>query len=57
MMFSDNPINDSLKHDAECLEGVLRCSDCDEPIYDDYYDICCEPICEDCIRNYKRRVG
>ena len=56
-MFSDNPIKDYLIYDAERSEGVLRCSDCGEPIYDDYYDICGEPICEDCILNYKRRVG
>lgn len=56
-MFSDNPLNDFLKYDAESLDGVLRCSDCGEPIYDEYYDICDEPICEDCIQNYRRRVG
>ena len=59
-MFTDNPLNDFLRHDAdqnEALEDSPRCSDCGEPIYDEYYDICGDYICEDCIRNYKRRVG
>lgn len=56
-MFTDNPLKDFLDHDNASLDGVPRCADCGEPIYDEYYDICGEPICEDCIRDYKRRVG
>jgi hypothetical protein len=58
-MWTDNPVADFLKHDAEqceALEKLPICADCGNRIHDDFYEICGEPICEDCIRNYKKSI-
>lgn len=56
-MWTDNPVADFLRHDAEqteALEKLPVCVDCGEPLQDDFYEICDMQICEDCIRNYKK---
>lgn len=60
-MFTDDPIADYDRHDAEQarqLAKLPRCSECDEPITDDYlYEINDELICPDCLKeNYRKWV-
>lgn len=58
---TDDPVADWDRHchEQEKLAGRLpRCSECDQPITDDYgYYINDEWICEDCIsRNYRKTI-
>jgi formylmethanofuran dehydrogenase subunit E len=40
---------------AKALEALPRCSECDEPIQDEYcYQINGELICEECLKEYRR---
>ena len=61
MIFTDDPIADFERHDAEQqaeLDKLPRCSICDVPIQDDYYyEINDECICEDCLNdNFRKDV-
>ena len=59
MFYSDDPIRDFERHDAQQqreLEKLPRCSECDEPIQDDYcFEINDELICEDCMNSNHRK--
>ena len=40
---------------AQALAKLPRCSECDEPIQDDFcYEINGELICEECLKEYRR---
>lgn len=59
MAWTDDPIADFMAHDAEQerkLEQLPRCSECDEPIQDDFcYEINDELVCENCMEmNHKK---
>lgn len=61
MFYSDDPVADFLRHDAECdreMDRLPRCSYCNEPIQEDFcYEINDELICEDClVSNHRRTV-
>lgn len=61
MAWSDDPLRDFARHDAECqreLEKLPRCCECDEPIQDDvYFEINGECLCEQClIMNHRKAV-
>lgn len=53
MFYSDNPVKDFLRYDAEqCekLEQLPKCSECGEPIQDEYcYEINDMLVCEECL--------
>lgn len=57
-MWTDNPIADFERFDAEqerLLEKLPRCSECYEPIQDEYcYEINGEHICEECMKDNHR---
>ena len=57
MYRTGDPVADYDRWEAEQqrkLEKLPRCSECDEPITDDYcYQINDELICEECIDNYR----
>lgn len=59
MFYSDDPIADFERHDAKQqseLEKLPRCSECDEPIQDDFcYEINDELICDNCMRDNHRK--
>lgn len=56
MMWTDDPIRDYDRYCAEQereMERLPRCSECDEPITDDFcYYINGEYICEECMKDY-----
>ena len=60
MFYSDDPVADSLRYDAEQdrqLERLPRCCECDEPIQDEYcYEFNDELICPDCLLNNHRHL-
>lgn len=60
MAWTDDPIADFERHDAEQerkLEQLPRCSECDEPIQDDFcYEINDEYICEKCLKDNHRKA-
>ena len=60
MTFTDDPIADFLRHDAQqeqALSKLPECSECGERIQDDYlYEINDEVICEDCLNHYYRKA-
>ena len=60
MYYTDNPIADFLRYDAEQekqLEKLPRCSECGKHIQSDFaYYINDEWICEDCMDEYRREV-
>ncbi len=42
---------------AQALAKLPRCSECDEPIQDDFcYEINGEIICEECLKEYRKRT-
>lgn len=48
-------IDNFLAAEERALERLPRCSECDEPIQDDFcYEINGELICEDCLKGYRR---
>lgn len=58
---TDNPVADFHRHDAEQqerLKELPECSDCGEPIQDDfYYEFDCYFYCADCVSdNHRKRV-
>ena len=60
-MYTDNPIADFNRHDAEetaALERLPKCEYCGEPIQDDfYYDIGGDIMCYECLKdNYRKPV-
>jgi formylmethanofuran dehydrogenase subunit E len=59
MYYTDDPVADFLRYDAEReekLEKLPRCSECDEPIQDEFcYEINGELICEECMSAYHRK--
>lgn len=60
-MFTDDPIADFNRHDAEqqrWLDSRPKCAECGEPIQDDhYFDINDEPVCEECLNfNYRKHT-
>lgn len=60
-MYTDDPIADFHRHDAEqqeALEKCPKCSMCDEYIQDDYlYEINDEVVCEECLKdNFRKNV-
>jgi formylmethanofuran dehydrogenase subunit E len=60
-MWTDDPIADFARHDAEQqeeLEKLPVCSECGEPIQSEYcYEIDGEYICEECLEcNHKKTV-
>ena len=60
MSYTDDPVADYDALDAEqqrILDKLPRCSECDEPIVDEYaYYINGEWICEDCMEQYRKEV-
>lgn len=60
MSYTDNPLADFDRYDeAQCKkeEKYPHCDYCGEPIYDSYYYIDSEIICQDCLEdNFKREV-
>lgn len=59
MSRTDNPIADFERYDAvqeKAKEKLPRCSECGEPIQDDFfYEIDCYFYCEDCLRDNHRK--
>ena len=59
MIFTDDPIADFGRYDAEQQEKLDRlpvCDYCEEPIQDDYYyEIDNECICEECLNDNFRK--
>lgn len=55
-MWSDDPVADFARHDAEqaaALELLPICDICNEPIQDEYlYDINAEFVCETCLERF-----
>lgn len=48
-------IDNFLEAEAKALAKLPQCSECDEPIQDEfYYEINGEPICEGCLNEYRR---
>lgn len=57
--YTDNPIKDFERHDAEQereLDKLPKCAECDHPIQDDEcYEIGDELICHEClIKNHRK---
>ena len=59
MFYSDNPVADFLRYDAECdreMDRLPRCCECEEPIQDeDLYDFDGDLICHYCLINNHRK--
>lgn len=59
MFFTDDPVADFARHDAEQqkeLDKLPRCDYCDEPIQDDFYFLINdEVICESCLNRFFRK--
>lgn len=59
MFYSDNPIADFERHDAEqqrMLDRLPKCSECGEPIQSEVcYEINGELICEECLENNHKK--
>lgn len=60
-MWSDDPIRDAYRHDAEQeakIEKLPKCDYCNETIQDDFcYEINGDIICEDClVNNFRKSV-
>jgi formylmethanofuran dehydrogenase subunit E len=60
MAWTDDPVSDYDRYSAEQerkLEQLPRCSECDEPIQDDFcYEINDEYICEKCLKDNHRKL-
>lgn len=58
MYITDDPIDDFRRYDAEMqarLDKLPKCSECGEPIQDEYaYLINDEFVCEECLNGYYR---
>lgn len=59
MYFTDNPVADYERYSAEqeaALNKLPRCSECDEPIQDEYcFEFNGEYICEHCLKENHRK--
>ena len=59
MIFTDDPVADAERYDAEQqakLERLPVCDYCDKHIQDDYYyEIYNEILCEDCLNKHFRK--
>ena len=59
MSWTDDPVRDAERHDAEQEDWLKRlpvCYECDNPIQDDEcYEINGELICPDCLNNNHRK--
>lgn len=59
MYYTDDPLADFARYDAEQQEALgklPKCSECDEPIQDEYaYYINGEWVCECCMREHYRK--
>jgi formylmethanofuran dehydrogenase subunit E len=59
MPFTNDPIADFLRHDAEqhaWLDSLPRCSECEEPIQDDScFEFGDELICDECMHSNHRK--
>ena len=61
MFYTDDPIADFNRYDAEqqkMLDRLPRCSECDEPIQDEFcYEVNDELICDGCMyKNHRKAV-
>lgn len=60
MYFTDNPVADFERYSAEQeeeLENLPICSECGEPIQDEYcFEVNNEYICERCMKNNYRKA-
>jgi len=60
MMYTDDPIRDHYRHDAEqeaAIELLPVCCECGERILDDFcYEINDVIICEECLRDNYRKL-
>lgn len=61
MSWSDDPLRDFARHDAESEEeaaNLPKCDCCLEPIFDDFYwEIDGEKYCENCLNENFRRAN
>lgn len=59
MPWTDDPLNDFHRHDAEQqneLDKLPKCDICDRPIQDDhYYQINGDNVCPECLDNHFRK--
>lgn len=59
MVFTDDPIADFYRYDAEQqakLDKLPRCSECNEPIQDEFcFEVNDELICDECMHNNHRK--
>ena len=59
-MYTDDPVADYEAWDSEqqkILDKLPRCSECDEPIRDEYaFYINDDWICEECMGDYRKEV-
>jgi formylmethanofuran dehydrogenase subunit E len=59
LMFSDDPIRDYDRHEAEQERRLAKlpvCDDCGEPIQDYYFEIHDDVLCPDCMEAYRKDV-
>lgn len=60
MYYTDDPERDFLRRDAEQEDELSRlpvCDICGEPIYEHYYDLGGDRVCEECLnKNFRREV-
>ena len=53
----DRDIEDFLRSEDKAIERLPRCSECDNPIQDDFcYQINGELICKGCLKEYRVRT-
>lgn len=59
MFYTDDPLADFHRYDAEQqnkLNNLPRCSECNEPIQDEFcYEVNDELICDECMRKNHRK--
>ena len=59
MFYTNDPLNDFRRHDAEQqneLDRLPKCDICDRPIQDDhYYQINGDNVCPECLDNHFRK--
>ena len=59
MFYTDDPVADFYRHDAEQQAELAkrpRCSECDEPIQDVFcFEINDELVCDECMHNNHRK--
>lgn len=50
-----DPIYQAEAREAEAEENALHCVDCGEPLYEEYWEICGDILCEECARRMYRK--